>query len=446
MSLPGSNRQQIVLSAVFTTLCLTPLAVEHASGVELDTRVKAVANWLDADSRDIVSSFGVDPAYGANFDLRFTLTPDATSTSASSGNSGTWRWELAAEITALQGDVVENSTLFSGQSSGETTALLTDARRAINLTQSISSGSRHAVNTRLDRAQLILESGKWRVQAGRQALSLGHGRVFNPMDIFSPFAPTATDRDFKNGEDALLVTRLADSGAELEAIVVQRRAPGRKRLKASQGSYGLRYRGAAGAIGYEFVAAQHFDDQVAMASLSGPAAGAVWRVDWVGSWDNEELTHSLVANIDYAFGFGDQSGYAFLEYYHNGFGSNDAADNIINLQPDALERLARGELFVLERNYAALGTSLGLSPLLNLNTTALINLQDGAPLVQSALNYTAGNNLTLEFGGILPLGGAGDEFGGVVLQDPQLLLPESTLDPLLSATSRQLYLRAVWFL
>ena len=101
---------------------------------------------------------------------------------------------------------------------------------------------------------------------------------------------------------------------------------------------------------------------------------------------------------------------------------------------------------MLERNYAALGTSLGLSPLLTFNANALINLQDGAPLVQSALNYTAGNNLTLEFGGILPLGGTGDEFGGVVLQDPQLLSPESTLDPLLSATSRQFYLRAVWFL
>jgi len=425
------------LMRVLAVLMLA-LAALPATGLELDTRLKAVGNWLNADARDSVARFAVDPAYGLNVDARFTLSHEF-------GNNGTdnnpWRWELAGEITALQGDVVENGALFSGQSSGETSQLVIDSSRAVNLTTTISEGSRHAANTRLDRAQLIWQRDKWRVQAGRQALSLGNGLVFNPKDIFSPFSPTATDRDFKNGEDALLITRLADSGAELEAIMVGRRLPGEQKLTADQGSYGLRYRATTAAFEYELVAARHFDANVAMASLSGPAGGAVWRLDWVGSWEDSTFTQSIVANIDYGFGFGDQSGYAFVEFYHNGYGSNSAAADLGQLDTDAVDRLARGELFVLGRNFVAIGTQLGLTPLLNFTTSGLVNLSDGAPLFQSALNYTASNNLTLEAGGIFPLGGAGDEFGGVILQDA--VNPE---DRILTATSRQLYLRAVWFL
>ena len=106
-----------------------------------------------------------------------------------------------------------------------------------------------------------------------------------------------------------------------------------------------------------------------------------------------------------------------------------------------MARLDRGELFVAERNYAAVGTTLGLTPLLNLTTTAIVNLQDTAPLVQSAFSYTAGNNTTIEAGAILPTGSSGDEFGGIVLA------PASRFgDELLTATSRQYYLRLVWYL
>lgn len=429
------------LASLLLLLAYAPVLayIPAASGLELDTRLKAVGNWLNADPRDSVARFSVDPAYGLNVDARFTLSHAFES--ADPDKTSPWRWELAGELTALQGDVIENGALFSGQSSGETTQLINDSTRIVNLTTNISNGSRHAANARLDRAQLVWQRDKWRVQAGRQALSLGNGLVFNPKDIFSPFSPTATDRDFKNGEDALLVTRLADSGAELEAIFVGRSEPGDKSLTGDQSSFGLRYRATAQAFEYELVGARHFDATVAMASLSGPIGGAVWRVDWVGSWEASNFTQSFVANIDFGFSFRDQAGYAFAEFYHNGYGTNSAAETISELDADALERLGRGELFVLERNYLALGTSLGLTPLLNLTTSALVSLNDGAPLIQSALNYTAGNNLTLEAGGIFPLGGAGDEFGGVILQNAP-----NAADRILTATSSQLYLRAVWFL
>lgn len=398
-----------------------------AAAVEFATRLKATANFFDADSQDSVALFGIDTAYGANLDARLTL----------SDSNDTWSWEVAGELTALQGDVIENASLFGGQSSGEALTLISDNLRAVNLTETLSSGSRHGAVVRLDRAQLAWQRGNLRARIGRQALSLGSGIVFNPTDLFNPFAPTAVDRDFKNGVDALVVSYVGDQGAEIEFIGVARTSATSANIAANQGSYGVRYRATTQRLEYELLAAQHFDDQVIMASLSGPLGGAVWRANWVGTWHDDEFTQTGIVNADFAFGVGEQTGYLFGEYYFNGFGDSNAAEDPSELTAAATERLARGELFVLERNYFALGGSLTLSARTTLTTTAIFNIDDGAPLIQTALAFAPGDNQTIEIGIIEATGGRGDEFGGIVL--------EPTM-PVLTGTSRQLYARLVWFL
>ena len=397
------------------------------TAVELATRLSATTSFFDAAAQDSIALFGVDTAYGVNLDARLTL----------SGGNDAWSWEVAGELITLQGDVVENASLFGGQSSGEAIALISDDLRAFNLTGSLTSGSRHGAVARLDRAQLAWQGGNFRARIGRQALSLGSGIVFNPMDLFNPFGPTAVDRDFKNGADALVITYLGDEGSELEFIGVARTSATSDRIAFDQGSWGLRYRSTVGALEYEIIGAQHFDDQVLLASLSGPIAGAAWRVNWVGTWLEDRFTQSAVANVDFAFAVGQQTAYLFGEYYFNGFGDSNAAEDPTLLDTAATERLARGEVFVLERHYFALGGSLTLSPRTTLTTTAIVSLDDGAPLVQTAISFAPGDNQTIEFGIIEPTGSRGDEFGGVVLEPTT---------PVLTGTSRQLYLRLVWFL
>jgi len=400
----------------------------NANAIEIATRLKSTANFFDAEPQDSIALFGIDTAYGINLDARVTL---------SNSNTSTWSWEIAGELTSLQGDVIENAALFGGQSSGEALTLISDDLRAVNLTETLSSGSRHAAVVRLDRAQLAWQRGNVSARIGRQALSLGSGIVFNPMDLFNPFGPTAVDRDFKDGVDALVVSYVGDTGAELEFISVARTAAGNRRISANQGSYGLRYRAATPSLEYELIAAQHFDDQVLLASVSGPLGGAAWRANWVGTWHDNEFTQSAVANVDFAFGVGEQTGYLFGEYYFNGFGDSQAAEDPTRLDLAATERLARGELFVLERNYFALGGSVTLSARTTLTTTAIFSLDDGAPLLQSALSFAPGDNQTIEVGIIEATGGRGDEFGGIVLEPTT---------PVLTGTSRQIYARLVWFL
>ena len=212
-------------------------------------------------------------------------------------------------------------------------------------------------------------------------------------------------------------------------------------LGGDEGSYGLRFRPYLAFIGIRDGRRPSLRHRGGDAQPFGPSRrrSLALELGWAPGRDGD-VTHSVVANLDYAFGFREQAGYAFIEYYHNGWGSNAAAEDITNVAPSSLARLNRGELFVIERNYAAIGTSLGLSPLLNFTITAIVNLDDWAPLTQTAFSYTAGNNTTFEAGMIAPTGGRADEFGGVVLTRNE---PEGT--GLLTGTSRQIYLRLVQF-
>ena len=60
----------------------------------------------------------------------------------------------------------------------------------------------------------------WAVTVGRQAVSWGSGIVFQPLDPFNPFAPTAVDRDYKAGDDLVLIERLFDNGHDAQLLRV----------------------------------------------------------------------------------------------------------------------------------------------------------------------------------------------------------------------------------
>ena len=64
--------------------------------------------------------------------------------------------------------------------------------------------------------------------------------MFNPMDFFSPFAPTTLDRDFKPGDDLIRVDHLFEEGDDLQAVAVFRRDDEGRRTSAA-GSYGVKW-------------------------------------------------------------------------------------------------------------------------------------------------------------------------------------------------------------
>ena len=101
--------------------------------------------------------------------------------------------------------------------------VVSDDLRLINLTADVNHGSRHRSLHRFDRLNARWRSDRWAVTVGRQAVSWGSGIVFQPLDPFNPFAPTAVDRDYKAGDDLVLVERLFDNGHDAQLLHVFRR-------------------------------------------------------------------------------------------------------------------------------------------------------------------------------------------------------------------------------
>jgi hypothetical protein len=102
------------------------------------------------------------------------------------------------------------------------------------------------------------------------------------------------------------------------------------------------------------------------------------------------------------------------------------------LPPDLVDRLARGQLFNLRRDYLAAGLTLEVDPLLNLSPTLIADLNDPSLYALVAVTYSLEDNLTLVAGAQAPIGAHGTEFGGV---------PLSPGSPLLVGPPAQLYLQ-----
>ena len=114
-------------------------------------------------------------------------------------------------------------------------------------------------------------------------------------------------------------------------------------------------------------------------------------------------------------------------------GSNNT---LADLPKSLTERLARGELFTVSRDYVALGLTLEWTALLNVKPLLITNLDDGSALLVlqwvRSLSDTAKLTLAAQSG----LGARGTEYGG------QETIPGSGV---YVAPLRYLYARIDWY-
>ena len=274
---------------------------------------------------------------------------------------------------------------------------------------------RHAEH-RIDRLWLGWSGPSLVLRAGRQAITWGAGTAFHPMDVIAPFAPTATDTEYKPGTDMLYAQWLMPSGADLEAIAVPRRAMPGGSVSADASTFGLRWRGEIGAFGLEAIAARDRGETTAGLGLSGALGGASWNLELVPTWPAAGAARmSALANISTSIPMAGGSALLSAEYFHNGFGTETAGLSLDALPPDLAARLQRGQLFTLGRDYLALGGSIPLSELTSLRLGSILNLGDGSSIHTLELNLSLSDNTALQIGARLPAGARGTEFGGLPL-------------------------------
>ena len=321
------------------------------------------------------------------------------------GGAGAWRLAIDHSTSWARSDLANAAPGLALEQ-----APTGDERRLLDLAWRFDDGR---LAHRFDRLALERRTAEWAVTIGRQAVSWGGGLVFQPMDLFNPFAPTTVDQDYKAGDDLLLVERLFANGSDLQLLAVGRRAGGG--FDPNAGSVAVKYRTRFGAQGHEveLLAARHYASQVAGLGLRVPLGGALLRSDVTWTQEDGRRTVSGVLNADYSIGVAGTIVHLFGEYFHNGFGVGALPADPAALPPALTRRVARGELFNLMRNYLALGASFRWTYLLNQSVAVIANLRDGSWVAQASLTYEASDASRLQAGFAKPVGGAGEEFGGI---------------------------------
>jgi len=289
----------------------------------------------------------------------------------------------------------------------------------------------------LDRLALGYTTPELVMRIGRQALTWGSGLVFRPMDLFDPFAPNATDTEYKPGTDMLYAQWLLGKGSDLQAVVVPRGQESGATPTAEQSSFALHLRTPILGHTTTWLLSRDYGDWVAALGVNGALGGSTWNVELVPTFEARGATRvSALANISDALTLWQRNATVFAEYFRNGFGVAGQPYDLSSLPADLTQRLARGQLFNTRRDYLAAGVTLEVTPLVSVSPFLIAGVNDGSLYLMASATCSLSDNLSLIGGAQLPLGNAGTEFGG---------LPLTPSSQTLLAPPGSLYLQLRWY-
>ena len=395
--------------------------------IALETRghVKLQATSTEIPADSLLRDFSDRPANDQGIDARVILAD----------RSGGWEWQADYQLLARQGDRLELRQRNPAFDFGAA-ALPDDEFRALDLTHYFSESEDRAVAHRLDRLYLGYTTSAMVVKLGRQAVSWGNGLLYNPVDFFNPFDPAAIDTEYKTGDDMLYTQYLRDSGDDLQAVWVLRRDDAGD-IESEVSSLAFKYHGFAAGGEYDLLLAEHFDASVAAIGGAVDIGGAVWRGDAMLTDSGGDRFGSAVVNGSYSWIAWNHNLSASIEYFRNGFGIGDGdySPPALAENPELVERIRRGELFTLAKDYLALTATVELTPLWLLTTTLFNNLDDRSRLLQLLSRHDLEQDMQLLLGLNLPAGSDGSEFGGI----------DSAVDGKLLSTGNSLFAQLGWY-
>lgn len=383
-----------------------PVSGVWAEDGKFGGHVKYQYTHTDYRVDDIFAVFGADPAHDQDLDLRLKAER----------REGAWDFAVHYELLAVHGDTLEAHRRIAASGfplTGPASGLPDDRRRLFDLTQVTTDRGRQAAVHRLDRLAIGLGDARQTLRFGRQAVSWGNGLVFQPLDFVNPFSPIAIDKDYKTGDDMFYGQWRVGHRDDVQAIVLPRRDPATHRVEGSQSTYAVKFRARLSGTDFDLLVARHYSENLAGVGMVKSIGGAVWRLDAsVTDLENGGRFNSLVSNMDYSWTWAGKNVYGYIEYFRNGVGEANRAD-YATPNMALTERIARGELFTLARDYAAFGLQVELHPLFNLHSNLIANLNDGSKYFQLRGMYDWLQDVQLMAGLNLPLGERGTEYGGV---------------------------------
>jgi hypothetical protein len=298
----------------------------------------------------------------------------------------------------------------------DTDRLMEDRRRVFDLTWTLDRDPARLLVNRVDRLSASLFLGPTTLEVGRQVITWGNGFLFNPFDLFGPFAPVETERDYKRGEDGLLWQ--IDGGrryGDLEVVSVFRRDEAGGGVSWREASVAAKHHRLISNGSWEMtsLAAKHYGDVVLGAGVMGRLGDVVCRSEWTytvlrprgGAWTG-------VVNMDIAWIWGGLNSHAGIEYYFSGFGEGPGSGPQTSRGQALRARLARGDAFVRRRHYLDGRLEVEVHPLVRVSLNTVANLPHASGMLQPAAVWDVTNRLQFRITGTWLWGGRDTEFGG----------------------------------
>ncbi|MBL1434610.1 MAG: hypothetical protein COB08_000215 [Rhodobacteraceae bacterium] len=350
--------------------------------------------WAEADSIDAL----------LGFETQQTL--DSKARLIWQGGEGALRFEAQVLLGYQAGDAVGFAAALAGMSPSAPPASFFD------LSTEVFSDFRQAMTIAIDRLSVSYASQRFVLKLGRQAVTWGSGMVFRPSDIIAPFAPNAIDTAYKPGVDMAYAQLLFDSGNDIEAVFVPRRAVAGGPLASEESTLALRSTVLIGDFDGTALLAQDHGDTLLTLGLGGPVGDAAWNIE-LGQWflADGSTAMNILANISNSGTIGEMNITYFAEYFHNGFGVDTATP--LDALPTALaDRLATGQLFNIGQDFLALGAQLGVSAAVTISPSLIASLNDGSVFVAVQAGISLSDNLDVSLNAGKGFGPNGTEFGG----------------------------------
>ena len=252
-----------------------------------------------------------------------------------------------------------------------------------------------------DRLNLRWDQPTFRLVAGRQAVTWGVNYFWPVLDLFAPFAPERVDRDYKPGVDAMRLTLQTGDFSEIEVIAAaQGDDLSRDFSVASLGRF------HSGSSDFGYMVGSFHRDQVVGGFLSTDLAGTGWRIEAAYTESGMESEYEVLPQHFWRASLGaDRQLRPGLivgaEVYWNGFGADRAEDYAAVA---AADRVRRGEVTSLGREYSGVSLAWQVHPLVTLTGAVLTNWSDGSSLLQPGVSWSSSDETSVLFGLILGVG------------------------------------------
>lgn len=395
-------------------------SADGRSSLDLGAFYKALGTALENQS-SLVEAGGAlhslfERARLAQPELELPATKTLPESGASFANTarawGRVLWKNRVEVSAgwqFDATVASDAALVSGARLGSSLPVSGDSdtsRRLADFDHVIAARGTYRLQHNLDLLAVKVVLPKGEIVAGRQVLSWGTGRFWNPTDLLSPFAPTDVDREVRHGVDAIRFSMPLGKTALVDLLYLP------QKYAWAQGGVA---RVQANTRGFDISvsAAKYVSDVVFGADTAGDigplgvhaeAAYTLGLANLAGPGDVRIAERFLrgVAGVDWRPAGGWTLG---AEYYFNGFGEADPAGYARKMSSD---RAARGEVFGAGRHYLGVSATRQATPLLSLRMLLLANLADPSALGIPVCEYWAAQKILVRIGGYVPIGSRPD--------------------------------------